>query len=611
VAVRVALLGGAAALVLEVAWFRALTLVFGSSVHALSLMLTAFLVGLVCGALVLARRGDAARDRAGLLARLHLLTAFAATLVTVLLQVVPALYIPVLRASGGTFGVVAAGSLLILLGVLVIPTTMMGASLPLAIRVGTGEDGGPSGPAGRVYGASSIGSSAGALVAGFVLVPWGGLRVACLVGVALSLGAAALLLPHTAGRAVRRQGWQVAALVAALWGIWLAGLLPWDWRILTAGYYAYGHLYSDHRAVGEGALERAVVLAEPAPFPAAGPVPTAPDPRAAGPATEERLLSWEEGTFAQVAVVEQGGIRSLLINGKADASNGAGDMRTQILLGHLPALLSPRPPGGEALVIGLGSGVTAGAVGQWPFARITVAEIEPAVVRASRWFEPENRGVMSDPRVALRVDDARRVLARSGGGLRMITSEPSNLWMAGVSLLFTREFFTLAADRLDRGGVLCQWLHLYQVGEDDVRTFLGTLADVFPHLLVFVDGSDMLVVAGAAPLELDPVAWQRRLATRPQVATALARVGITAAADLAAGIVADERGVGAWAAGAPRHTDDRPILEFSAARHMATDYSARIRSALVRAGVAAGPIPLGRVGAVTGPSTPTDPRPPG
>jgi spermidine synthase len=344
-------------------------------------------------------------------------------------------------------------------------------------------------------------------------------------------------------------------------------------------------------------VRRQVVLDRPYPMPDGDRAPGAGRGGPSG-ASGARLLSWEEGPLAQVAVVEEDGVRSLLINGKADASTGSGDMRTQLLLGHLPVLLAPSPPRGRAMVIGLGSGVTAGAVASWGFEEITVAEIEPAVVRASRWFEAANRAALRDPRVAVHVDDARRVLARAAPGLSLITSEPSNLWMSGVSLLFTREFFELAADRLAADGVLCQWLHLYQVGPDDVRTLLATMSGPFPHLLAFADGTDLLVVGSRSPLVLDPAEWQRRLALSPAATTDLLAAGVDTAEEIATGFVADQKGITRWVAGADLHTDDRPILEFTAARQMARDRSGPILAALVAAGVAEGPIPLGSAGVV-------------
>ena len=83
----------------------------------------------------------------------------------------------------------------------------------------------------------------------------------------------------------------------------------------------------------------------------------------------------------------------MLINGKPDASNvPTGDMRTQLLLAHLPVLLGARP--NDVLVIGLGSGVTAGALEAYSPRRIDCVEIEKKVGEAARFFEVENGNVL-------------------------------------------------------------------------------------------------------------------------------------------------------------------------------------------------------------------------
>ncbi len=594
-ALTTALLGGAAALTLEVAWFRGFVLIFGSSVYALSLMLAAFLLGLAGGAIVLARRFDRESDLRAPLGRLHLLVAFSATLVTIVIQILPFGYIALLSGGGGSFGIVSAGSFVLLVALLLVPTSLMGAALPTAIRLGA-SGGVGSTSAGRIYAASSIGSAAGALGAGFLFVPAFGIRGAVGVAVALSLAAGAVALAKVEDRAARKTALQIGVLAAGLWGAWLGGFLPWDWRILTAGYYAYAPLYSGDRQLPPGPVRRTVEMSDPMPFGGATPKPMPPPAKSGTP----RLLSWEDGQFAQVAVVQDGETRMLLLNGKADASNGPADMRTQTLLGALPVLLAPAEPGGRAMVIGLGSGVTAGAVAAWPFRSIVVAEIEPAVVRASKYFDAENRHFAADPRVRFRIDDGRRILDRETEPLALITSEPTNLWMSGVTLLFTREFFELAAARLGETGVLCQWLHLYQVGPDDVRTLLATLAGPFPHLAVVADGSDLLIVASRSPLNLDPERWRARLENNPGAREALARAGLTSAAELAAGLVADRDGILRWAGAAVLHTDDRPILEFSAAKWMGRDHSGPILASMVESAVAAGPIALGKDGRVTG-----------
>lgn len=594
----IAALGGFAALALEVAWFRALMLVFGSSVYAISLMLAAFLCGLSGGAILLARRREAGSEIRASLGRLHWQIAFSATLVTFLVQLVPVAYIAILEATGGAFAGIASSSFAVILVLIGLPTLLMGAALPLAIRLAVEKRSEhAASEAGAVYAASSIGSCLGALSAGFVFVPAFGVRGTVAAAAVASLIASFLSFRGSADAAARKLALQAAALVVVLWAAWLGNLLPWDWRVLTGGYYAYAHLYTKNRGVAVGPMRRAVALAENPQLSAGRPPARFPEATDEG---EQSLLFWRDGRLAQVAVVQNGPVRSLLLNGKADASNAAGDMRTQLLLGHLPALLAPSTPSGEAMVIGLGSGVTAGAVASWPYEKVSAAEIEPMVARAARYFDRENGGVLDNPRVELRVDDARRILDRSPGGLRLITSEPSNLWMSGVSLLFTREFFELAASRLDDRGVFCQWLHLYQVGADDVRTLFASMGDSFPHMIVFVDETDLLIVASKSPLELDPRAWRDRLATNAAAGSMLAGAGIRSGSDIAGGIVADERAVRAWSRGAPLHTDDRPILEFTAARQMGFDQSAPIVSALVRAGVDAGPIELGSGGVIEG-----------
>src|SRR5207249_3644231 len=157
----------------------------------------------------------------------------------------------------------------------------------------------------------------------------------------------------------------------------------------------------------------------------------------------------------------------LAVDGKVDATSGA-DMLTQRLLGHLPLLLHPAPR--RACVIGLGSGVTVGSVLAHPVRQVDAVEISPEVVEAARLFGRFNRAALDDPRLRLRVADGRNHLLLTDRRYDVIVSEPSNPWMAGVSSLFTRDFFALARSHLAAGGILCQWAHVYNMGSGDLRT---------------------------------------------------------------------------------------------------------------------------------------------
>jgi spermidine synthase len=281
---------------------------------------------------------------------------------------------------------------------------------------------------------------------------------------------------------------------------------------------------------------------------------------------ELRLIYYAEGWTANVAVAEEvNGVRSLLLNGKPDASNvPTGDMRTQLLLGHLPALMAERA--GDALVIGLGSGVTAGALSTHGMRSIDCVEIEQKVAEASEYFREENRGVLHMPNFKLIVDDARNVVQHRQAQYDIITSEPSNLWMSGVANLFTQEFFQATRKRLRPGGILCQWLHLYQISPHDVLIFLKTIHSVYPHLAVWVDGSDMLVLGSDRPIVLDRERISQRLSV-PAVRDSLAPSGIDAS-NLYGLYVTDERIVKVLRKTLPLNTDDHPVLEFSAPRSL-------------------------------------------
>ena len=190
------------------------------------------------------------------------------------------------------------------------------------------------------------------------------------------------------------------------------------------------------------------------------------------------LEYYKEGAAGTVSVRRTGGTRALAIDGKVDASN-AGDMLTQRLLGLLPTLLHDNPR--DALVIGLGSGVTVDAViASGEVQRVDVVEISPEVVDASRYFEHENRQVLKRPGVRLLVGDGRSHLRLSTQQYDVIVSEPSNPWMAGVAALFTREFFETARLRLRPAGVFCQWAHTYEIAERDLQSIVHTFGSGLP-----------------------------------------------------------------------------------------------------------------------------------
>jgi spermidine synthase len=198
---------------------------------------------------------------------------------------------------------------------------------------------------------------------------------------------------------------------------------------------------------------------------------------------------------------------SMMNSGKADASSRA-DMTTQTLSAHFPMLFHPSPK--TVMVLGLASGVTAGEVLYYPIERLDVVDINREVVAGSDFFIPWNNDVLSNPKTDLIIQDGRAHLQLTKRKYDVITSEPSNPWMAGLSALFTRDFFELAKDRLNEEGIYVQFIHAYQMDWSTFALVGRTFAEVFPNsLLVATEphtlGYDYLLVGlkGRSRLSLD------------------------------------------------------------------------------------------------------------
>jgi spermidine synthase len=276
------------------------------------------------------------------------------------------------------------------------------------------------------------------------------------------------------------------------------------------------------------------------------------------------LLYYKDGAAATVSVKRLTGTTTLAVDGKTDASNRS-DMLTQKLVAHLPLLLHPAPR--SVAVIGLGSGVTLGAVLSHPVERADVVEISPEVVEASRFFEAENHKALDDPRTHLIVGDGRTHLMLTARQYDVIVSEPSNPWIAGVAALFTREFFEAARARLAPGGIICQWAHTYTIGERDLRSIVATFTSVFPHGTAWmVNDNDLLMVAGTEPLERQLENIERHWAARSEAARDLAEVSALEPFHVLSLFAAGPATLAEYAAGSEILDDDRMRLEFSAPR---------------------------------------------
>jgi spermidine synthase len=287
-----------------------------------------------------------------------------------------------------------------------------------------------------------------------------------------------------------------------------------------------------------------------------------------------RLLYYETGRAATVAVMEEeSGVRFLTVNGKTDASAGSShDMKTQVMLGHLPMLLHGDPR--RVLMVGLGSGISAGSVLAHGVGVLDCAEISPAVIAASRYFHEFNRGVLDDPRLRVAQRDARNFLLTAREGYDVVISQPSNPWIEGESNLFTEEWYRLVHSRLREGGMMLQWLPGYLMSEEDFRTILHTFRTVFPSLTLWASGSPgdvFLLATKGGPVRPDLEAVRAKLAD-PEIRGDITRTGLDPDNLLPPLFRMGPAEVAAYiSAGGGAHgvnTDDLPLTEFTTPKQL-------------------------------------------
>lgn len=557
------LVSGVAALGYEVLWTRILLLIVGSSSMAFALMLGLYLLGLALGGFLMSRLPGWERRAGRTFCVLQLSVGATALLGASLFGWLPAIALFGFAQLGTAPSGILAVDLLLIAAIILPPTLFMGASFPVAACLVAADRPHRGREVGLALAVTTAGNMIGILLTAFVVIPMIGLQQGVAVMAALNaLAAIAMWLVARGGSAKLRYAMPAAALVVGLVG---AVLPPWDIAVMSSGVFRQAPLYL--ALLGNASrLERAFS------------------------AYETRY--YREGSEAVVAVFDRPTLqgaphRVLTIDGKVDASTGA-DMATQVLSGHLPFLF--RPQARNALVIGLASGVTVGALTQHGLDRIDVIEIEPAVVAASRAFDDVSGSPLRDSRVSVMIGDGRRYLRTAAVRYDAIISEPSNPWLSMSARLFTREFFEIVRTRLAPRGVLVQWIPLYGLSTRQFEALLRALLDVFPNIALFrVAEGDLIAIAGVDALSVHPGSVDELF--KGSSRKGLERIGVTSPAQLLALWVADNQGIESIIGRGEINTDDNGLLEFGSPWYLLSDTTPGNLSVVDRAGASSRFVP--------------------
>ena len=518
-AIAIYTIAGALAIGYEVVWSQVIAPMLSSRIYAFAILLVTYLSGLVIGSAVYARFAD--RNKRPWLAFGSLIfTAGASALLifaglgnwimdiqdTVgksIFSILPSNMI----ANIGRF-VFTAGT------VLFIPTLFLGAAFPAVSRIVAEEDH-VGQDIGAVTAFNTAGGIVGAMITGFVLIPW--------LGIAHSLGLLAILSAIAGGIAVLYSKLSWRSITFAVASALIIGIISFQ-------------LPNDKLAQ----ILKAKKGGE--------------------------IVFYKEGRGGTVAVLDQqgpeGNFNRLYIQGISNSGNSLASLRYMRLQGLLPLIIHKGEPK-SALVIGFGTGITLGSL--LPYTGLekrVCAELLPPVIEAAEYF-PGNLDVQHSPDVEIRIRDGRHELLRNPDKYDVITLEPPPPSAAGVVNLYSTEFYELARNRLNPNGIVAQWWPLATQNNEDSKSLVRSFLDVFPHVSLWTtEMHETLLVGSIDPLELDTEKIRSRYEDE-NVSAALQEVGVLSAAELLANYITDRRGLEKYAGTAAPVTDNRPWIEYA------------------------------------------------
>ncbi|MBE9528355.1 MAG: fused MFS/spermidine synthase, partial [Proteobacteria bacterium] len=528
---------GVAALLLEVTWSRYFHLILGTSIYAFSIVIAAFLMGLSTGSLVMRKYMNRIKNPLLLFAYIEVLIAGFSFLVIQSSDLTEILYLKLFNTTD-SFYLFQFYLFLMAFFMMFLPTALMGANFPLATKIFARDASTKGEDTGYIFSINTAGGIIGSFAAGFLIIPHLGLELTSLLSSVtyLAIGLCAVLF---------------FVKTPALNFIKVAVVLV---PFIIIGWISYGEPEFLHSVYYHGTRAPSVEAFIES-------------------KSSNNVYFSEQGYYGLVSVLGDKEKHELKIlhNGKTDGSTAMADMQTQLLIGYLPLFYHPKPT--EVLNIGLGAGFTVGATKEHPDVEVVdFVEIDPLVIEAvDEHFSFYNNNALTDPKVNAHVDDGRHFLTTTKKKYDVIISEPPNIWVSGVSQLFTKEFYDIAKAHLNEDGIFVQWLPFYEMGNPEQQLIIDTLRSRFPWLYLWSNGNEVIVIATEDPLSAD-TGYMNRVLDTAGVARDFANVFPEKSRDeIIEILVSPTWRFGPLAEGAAGrlelNSDDLPRLEFKTVRY--------------------------------------------
>lgn len=538
-------ISGFCSLAYEVLWTRVLSLVLGSSVYAFTIMLATFLVGIGVGSIAFASLVDRCKKPVLWFAVLEAVIGIFALASIFLYRELPFIFFNLKENFAEQFWFLLVLKFLLAAAVMIVPTLSMGAIFPLVNRIYSKGLFTIGRNVGDIYFFNTAGAIFGSFVGGFILIPEIGAQNGVVLIAALNIILSVVLIIYSGIGQFKK--YAAASAFVVIFTVIALILPPWEKMAMTTGFYVND--YSD--------LGKELSFQD-------------------WKSTED-LLYYKEGLNAIITVrgsTPDHGIITYQANGKQEARAEYGKPPgSWSILGHVPLMLHGGKPD-DALLIGLGSGVTLGAMEYYKLKSFDVVELEPAVVDAARFFSKANNNALDDPRVSLHVTDGRIFLSSIDKKYDIIVSGVSDPWISGVSNLFTYDYFMELKKKLRENGIVAIWFSNYRSTPEDFKVGLNSFAAVFPHTSVWFhyrEALDLVVIGSMQEHSIDMERLQNEVFADPAIRENLAQIDVKGPYDVVSLFLAGDKDLRKYIGKADINTDERPILEFSLPRNLYMD----------------------------------------
>lgn len=518
---------GMAALIYEITWIRPLQFLLGSTIYTISIIFSVFMLGLALGSWIISKYVDKIENLPKVYALFEIGIGLYGILLLSIFNILPRIYNSLygLHTNFYLFEIVQL-SLVFL--VLLVPTTLMGATFPVIAKFYTKEKIGKG--IGEVYSANNLGAIIGSFVAGFILIPLFGIKASIIFAGSINILIASWIL-FTLDKKLYKK---IIPLVLILFVVFAFFGNYNIQQMHSGGFYRTNEINEN---LGD-------------------------------------VIYYEEGLYATVTVRElynQG--KALFINGYGQGGSEINDLRVNYLLAYLPILINQNSE--NSLVIGLGTGTTSGQLAQ--HINVTTIEIEPAILKATDYFRVFNSDVLENPNHSIIIDDARNYLLKTNKKYDLIISEPTNTWQSFSTTLYSQEFLENVKGHLNEDGLFVKWVPIYTMSTEDFRDFYKTFESSFPNIIGFAnikydentpvkfETSEILLIGSKNKINLENISsnYENLPIKSKQQLTALR---LASGEDISHLLLFDSEEMQGYAKDAKLVTDDKPILEFSTAK---------------------------------------------